>query len=89
MEINIPKDNCIHLTDMSCYNHNYYRLPFAINGCDVLYESYDGGENFNGNSIGILIGNEYQVKFWLHTDDNHNEKFMFDSQSIGKENRWT
>jgi hypothetical protein len=88
MEVKIASRNCKHLKDISYYNNNYYRLPFSVNDCDILFEYYDGGEEFCGSSIGIL-GNDgkYEAKYWLHTSD-AGECFIFDSELIKDHNEW-
>lgn len=40
-DIKIAKSVCTHLKEISFYNHNYYLLPFSIDGCDVVYEICD------------------------------------------------
>jgi len=91
MELKIKKSECLHL-NLSCYNSNYYGLPFEINGCDVLHENYDGADNFNGNTIGIINedGN-YVIRYYLHQDDDSNdvEFFYFNSKTINTVNEWT
>lgn len=36
-DIEIALSVCTHLKNISTYNHNYYLLPFEIDGCDVVY----------------------------------------------------
>lgn len=44
MELKIMVKDLEHITEISCYNHNYYKLPISINGCDILLgESDDYG----------------------------------------------
>lgn len=88
MKIIIPQNECIHLTQKSHYNSNYYELPFIVNGCNIIYSSYDGGENFEGHSVGVFNNDKYEPKYWLHTEDKDNE-FIIDSELIQSENNWT
>ena len=41
MLISIEKSKCKHLKDISYYNHNYYELPFQVEGYNVIEEVYD------------------------------------------------
>ena len=41
MLISIEKSKCKHLKDISYYNHNYYELPFQVEGYNVVEEVYD------------------------------------------------
>ena len=36
-----------HIKDKSSYNHNYYKLPYSIDGCSVLYEEWED-DSFEG-----------------------------------------
>lgn len=89
MIVNVKKTDCEHLKEMSYYNNNYYRLPFAVNFCDVLYNYYDGAEDFAGNSIGIIIDGKFVPSYWLHTDEEDYDLFRFDSDKIKDHNEWT
>jgi hypothetical protein len=89
MEVKIASKNCEHLKDISYYNNNYYHLPFSVNGCNILFEYYDGGEVFCGSSVGVMISyGKYEPKYWLHTSDG-DECFIFDSESMKDHNEWT
>lgn len=88
MKIYISKNNCSHLKQLSVYNSNYYQLPFVIDGCDVLFESFDGSETFCGNSIGIMFKGRFEEKFFLHQEHNF-DGFFFDSETISDKNQWT
>lgn len=50
----IPRSDCKHLKDISTYNHNYYLLPYEIEGNNVVYEicheDYEYFEYFFGKS---------------------------------------
>lgn len=45
MIIKINENDCEHLEKISCYNNNYYRVPFEINGCNVIYVRWCGSED--------------------------------------------
>lgn len=90
MIIKIKKSDCEHLKDTSFYNNNYYKLPFEVDGCNMLFEHFDGGETFCGNSIGYWIEKHGQFidRFYLNAEFD-DEYFVFDSESFSVENRWT
>ena len=87
MLIQIAQDKCEHLKEESYYNNNYYRLPFLVNGFSVLYEYYDGAEEFCGNAIGDFVDGEFVPAFYLHRED-CDGYFLFDSDTIDNKNRW-
>lgn len=88
MLIQILIANCEHIKLESWYNNNYYRLPFMVNGYNVLYEEYDGGEEFCGNSIGDFVDGKFIAAFFLHREDN-SDYFLIDSETIDTKNKWT
>lgn len=88
MIVEIRQEACVHLQHISYYNNNYYQLPFEVNGCDTVFQSYDGADNFNGNQLGTLVDGEFVAQFYLHTTDEHNT-FIFDSKELSDTNRWT
>jgi hypothetical protein len=88
MIISILKEKCEHIKEMSRYNNNYYRLPFFVNGCDVLYEHYNGAEDFKNNEIGNIVDNVFIPKYWLHENEN-DDYFIFGSDTIKDHNEWT
>lgn len=55
MIIRFDEDRLEHLVDKSFYNHNYYKLPYTIDGCNIVYinwvdDSHEGDfylGNFN------------------------------------------
>ena len=88
MVISVLKEKCEHLKEISCYNSNYYKLPFIINECTILHEKYNGAEDFCGNSIGTIVKGVYVPQLYLHSL-NKDGVFMFDSASMSKRNEWT
>jgi hypothetical protein len=79
---------CVRLDAMCFYNHDFYGLPFKINECQVLHDSYDGGEVWNGYSIGVIVNGKYEPRYWLHADMDNNH-VCFDSSFIKDYNQWT
>jgi len=80
-KLNVKRSICEHLKESS-YNHNYYKLPFDIDGLDTILEIGDDdmtGEYFLGKGIfkkdeGINFGYDYdsalfQDTMHLDTDD--------------------
>ena len=59
MIIEIPVASCEHLKSISCYNNNYYKLPFKINDYDVIFEHCD--EEYN--SYMYFLGTEEEGEF--------------------------
>lgn len=88
MKISIDIERLERIKAISYYNHNYFKLPFSVNGCNVLYQHYSLEEEFAGYSIGILAGDNFSPKFWLHTPD-ENDTVVFDSNCIEDHNKWT
>lgn len=37
----VKKSNCKHLKEISYYNHNFYKLPFELDECNIVEEVYD------------------------------------------------
>lgn len=89
MEIKINKSKCTHLRN-SFYNSNIYELPFEINGCNTIQESYFGDDSFNGCSIGIINKEgKYESLFYLHQNDREDDCLYINSETIDSINRWT
>lgn len=86
MIIKIDINKCEHLKDMSYYNNNYYRLPFEIDGCSIVYEKCD--EEYSDYMY--FLGNEEDGEFGVtrakehYSADNDNEEcldmIIFDSR---------
>ena len=93
MEIEIDKDHCIKLSKSS-YNNFYWRIPFRIEGCDVIQQEFTDGEKiWQGGKLGTLDekGN-FIVEFYLHMTeevDGFNETLELNTEDIDKQNRWT
>ncbi len=88
VEITILKNKCEHLKDVSYYNNNFYKLPFIVNGCNILCEKFSDDTGFCGNSIGTIVDKKYTPQFFLHSLEKENE-FVFNSTAMGKKNEWT
>lgn len=86
--ITVNWDECHHITEASYYNSNYFIMPFQIDGCDILHESYDGGDYFNGYSVGVMDENKFHRKFYLNTDA-VDGGFQIDTSRISEENLFT
>ena len=41
MQIKIKKSDCEHIKEWSYYNHNVYKLPYKIEECNYVRETYD------------------------------------------------
>ena len=86
MEIHVELSECERIDRISHYNSNYYTLPFEVNGCSIIHESYSEG-SFSGCSIGILVSSNYVPHFYLHQDETSG--FDISSETIGRINQWT
>jgi len=57
MKVVFDTDRLEHLKEKSSYNHNYYKLPYSIENCEIVYvewidDSFEGDYylgNFNEN----------------------------------------
>lgn len=57
-----------HLTEKSCYNNNYYMLPFDIDGTNIVYEHCDEEYDVNtyyliyrDNSKKLVFQDQYEI----------------------------
>jgi hypothetical protein len=89
MRVFIPYDKLEHLTEHSVYNSNYYRLPFKVNGWGILHQSYDGGDNFLYNALGVFINDKFEPMCYLNTDFEADGLVVFDSELINDNNLFT
>ena len=88
MRIEIHEHDLKRIESISYYNHNYYEIPFTVNGCNILFQDYNGADEFMGYSVGNMTEEGFVPKFWLHTND-RSEKVIFDSDTIKDHNEWT
>jgi hypothetical protein len=65
MQVNIPIKICEHLSSISSYNHNYYKLPFDIDGYDVILTICD---EYN-DSYMYFLGKEKDGQFKNNVDN--------------------
>ena len=86
MEIHVELSGCERIDQISCYDSNYYTLPFTVNGCGIIHESYSGGD-FSGCSIGVLVNDNYVPQYYLHQEECSG--FNISSETIGRINQWT
>lgn len=88
--VKIDINECIHLKELSRYNHNYYELPIHLYsiGNNILYESYNGADEFEGNVIGYLTDTkEFIPVRYLNVDDIDDEIFLIESSNLSLENK--
>jgi hypothetical protein len=89
LDIKIEKEKCKHLTERSYYNNNFYELPFYVCDHNILYERYDGADNFLGNVIGYIDEwDDFVPCFYLH-EENNDTFFDIASENIEIYNKWT
>lgn len=53
-KIVISLSTCVHLEDISRYNHNYYQIPVEVDGCNVVLEVCDEEYNSYDYYLGSL-----------------------------------
>lgn len=88
MIVKIKESDCERIEDLSYYNHNYYELPFTINGCTMLHIIECDCYGVQDISLGCIQDNEYIIKFYVN-EEPVNETFIFNSESISIENKFT
>ena len=64
MELKILVEDLKRIVEISKYNHNYYKLPLNINGCNVLYGKSDDDVTTLW-ALGKLVDEEFQHNCWL------------------------
>lgn len=89
MNVTIPLENCFHLKQVSCYNSNYYELPFSVNKCNSVHVSYGGNEDLSFIALGYFEEGHFKEKYFLNTSLIEDEILDFDSSQISIDNRWT
>lgn len=66
--ITIPISDCKHIKEISKYNYNYYKLPYEIEGNDVILEiceeDYDSYTYILGKSSEGDFGKNYNHLFY-------------------------
>lgn len=58
MELKLPVRFLEHLPELSVYNSNYYKIPFELNSCSILY-----GKSDDDNTTLWELGNFIDGKF--------------------------
>ena len=79
----------IQLKDCEFLGDSLYKLPFSVDGYDLLYEGYSPETDFFwGYSVGYIYNQTYKPILFLHTS-NKQEQVIFDSDKISKDNKWS
>lgn len=68
MEIIFNTEEMDHIKDMSFYNNNYYKLPYIIDGCDILYQKWEDDDYYGLYILGTMNENRFEKKFELFGD---------------------
>lgn len=74
----LDKRHMEHLKDISCYNHNYYKLDFQYYGdyiiggkCNILYQECQDDVYGYYCTLGYFENGEFVGCFtWFNEDDN-------------------
>jgi hypothetical protein len=83
MKIRFDQKTLEHISELSFYNHNYYKLPYSIDGCEVVYiewidDSFEGDYTLgNFNSDG-----DFEPKHLFYGDMDGNVDLVNNKQSI-------
>lgn len=59
---------CEYLKEISCYNSNYYKLPFSINSCNVVLVNCNEDYNSMDYELGYIIDGEFEQCFIFACD---------------------
>lgn len=83
MKVVFDTDRMEHLEDKSYYNHNYYKLPYSIDGCEIVYQEWED-DSFEGD---YYLGNfndkgVFAAKHLFWGDLNGNVDLMKNKQVI-------
>jgi hypothetical protein len=72
MEIKFDREKLEHIEAISFYNHNYYKLPYSIEGNSVVYQEYDEGSNSYEYYLGNVEDGKFmkQLGFWGDDEGN-------------------
>lgn len=84
MILKLKGENLKRIDSISSYDNNYYWLPFEINNCNVLHESFDECSNEYQYSIGFKINN-YEPMFYFEPVVS---EFIIDLNTMNKECIW-
>lgn len=91
--LKIPLTSCEHIVEQSCYNNNFYRLPFLIHGFDVIHEKYNGAEDIEEVSLGFIENGQYVPKLYINILPMYHtslgEVFLVNLDKLSKENFFT
>jgi len=64
MELKIMVKDLEYIPEISGYNHNYYKLPIPINGCDILLSESDD-DYLTLWSLGKFVDGKFIRNCWL------------------------
>lgn len=87
MIIKVSTKDCEHLKQISCYNSNYYKLPFTINFCDVVLVNYNEDYNSIDYELGDIIGGGFEESAIFacdYTADDCGDVIIIDSNLEGR-----
>lgn len=58
MKITFNEEKLEHLKEFSMYNHNFYKLPLSIDGCDILFVEWEDDSEFGNYYLGTFTAEE-------------------------------
>lgn len=89
IRVKIPQNICEAMPEISYYNHQYFRMPIEINGCNIFLIDYGGSDEYwHGGCIGVLVDGKFDPRFYLHEDES-DDFFYISSASISENFKWT
>ncbi len=56
------------ISDKGGYNHHYYKLPYSIDGCDILYIEWIEDAHEGDYYLGNFINEEFEPKHLFYGD---------------------
>jgi hypothetical protein len=72
MNVQFETNNLERIEALSFYDHNYYNLPYSIEGNKVVYEEYDEGSNSYEYHLGNIEEGKFirNLSFWGDNEGN-------------------
>ena len=91
MKIIFKTEELEHLSDMSCYNNNYYKLPIIVQDCTKILEKCDEYMDENAYYLIPEDGNYYYPKPFFQSSHEMDPVITLTIENgiVILEDRWT